>query len=124
MQETKFESVLNTANEGNGELVIIRGGNSITAGVKTPLILGVVAEGRYEGAVSNKFNPDKMDYKIRAENGTLFILAECAALKRNFAEVTTGELLRVSFEGKRSVVSKTLGKISVNDYVVERAING
>ncbi len=121
MQETQFAPVTESTTAGNGKLVIIRAGNTIQGKEKTPLALGLVVEGRYEGSVENKFDPTKSDYKVRAADGTLYILAECANLKRDFAKVTAGELIQVNYGGKRAMTGKNAGK-SVQDFKVLRAI--
>jgi len=120
--QAKFEAVTPKATEGNGSLVIIRGGNRITNGDKQPLEIGEVTTGRYEGAVANKFQEGKMDYKVRQEDGTLVILAECSALKRDFSQVAEGELVQVTFAGKRNMTGKNAGK-TYNDFNVLRAID-
>lgn len=125
MQETQFAPVdSGNTTTGNGKVLVIRGGNLISGkDQKTPLEIGVVAEGRYEGSVTNKYDETKLDYKVRAEDGTLIILAECAALKRQFALVNEGELVQVQFGGKKAMTGKNKGK-TFNDYTVLRALDG
>ncbi len=121
MQATQFAPVTESTTSGNGKLVIIRAGSIVENKTKTPLDLGLVVEGRYEGAVANKFNPENLDYRVRAEDGTLFILASCANLKRDFAKVSEGELIQVQYNGKREMKGKNAGK-SVQDFKVLRAL--
>lgn len=122
MQATQFAPVTESTTAGNGQLVIIRAGATVNGKEKTPLALGLVVEGRYEGAVPNKFNPESLDYRVRTGDGTLYILASCANLKRDFAKVGNGELIQVQYNGKRNMTGKNAGK-TVQDFKVLRAIN-
>lgn len=89
-----------------GKLVILRPSKLAEEGVT-----GLVAEGIYEGAVENKFNPDKKDFKIRGADNTLYIINETAGLKRGMADVTVGDLVQIHYEGKSEIKSgKSKGK--------------
>lgn len=129
--ETRFESTTKSnSTEGNGKLLIVRGGQILSKDssgnqVKSALLTGEdnALIGTYEGSVANKFDPAKLDQKIRMEDGTLVIMSETANLRRGFANVSEGELVRVVYGGKRTMTKgKNAGK-SVHDFDVQRAIN-
>lgn len=131
MQAQRFESTTKSENTvGNGKLLIVRSGNVITKNekgeqVKTPLGTGEdnAIIGTYEGSTPNKFDATKLDLKLRMDDGTLVILSETANLRRGFANVSEGELVRVVYGGKRAMTKgKNAGK-SVHDFDVQRAIN-
>lgn len=132
MTEQKFESTTKgqVAQMGNGKLLIISGGqvqskNAQGVPIKEPLATGEenAIVGTYEGNEPNKYDATKTDQKLRMADGTLVILRETANLKRGFANVTTGELVRVVYGGKRAMTKgKNAGK-SVHDFDVQRAIN-
>jgi hypothetical protein len=128
MSEIKFEAV--KTNEGfanNGLMKIVRGGNLITlesgkeAG-KEELANGIITEGTFIASGPNKFNPDKNDYLVREENGTLTVLAGTATLDRQFASVNVGELVRVMYNGRRTIKRKGGGTASMHDFKVLRAV--
>lgn len=129
--ETKFESTTKgQSSTGNGKLLIVRGGqilskNAAGEQVKSPLLTGEenALTGIYEGSVPNKFDETKSDQKIRMEDGTLVILSETANLKRGFANVTEGELVRVVYGGKRKMTKGANAGKSVHDFDVQRAVN-
>lgn len=129
--ETQFQSTTRPTNgESNGRLLVISGGQILTKNdkgekVSTPLATGVdnAIIGIYEGSTPNKYDATKSDLKLRMTDGTLVILRETANLKRGFAPVTEGELVRVVYGGKRAMTKgKNAGK-SVHDFDVQRAIN-
>lgn len=128
---TQFESVMPKASttELNGKMLIVRSGNVITKNdkgekVSTPLGTGEdnAIIGTYEGSEPNKFDATKADLKLRQADGTLVILNETANLRRGFANVSEGELVRIVYGGKRKMTGKNAGK-SVHDFDVQRAIN-
>lgn len=111
--------------DGNGILQVVRGGNVITIEngnkTKTALESGFVTTGVYAGSTPNKFNEGKVDYNLRAEDGTLIILAETASLKRQFAEVDNGELIQIVYNGKRNITRANGAKVDMHDFSVLRA---
>lgn len=113
--------------EGNGVMQILRGSNLITIdnGTKTKseLKAGLVVTGVYGGSTPNKFDETKVDYNLRAEDGTLIILAQTASLAQQFAKVSEGELLQVTYNGKREIKRKTGAMTEMHDYVVARAVD-
>lgn len=115
------------AGEGNGLIKILRSGKLITLqdGAKSeePLATGTVVTGVYGGATPNKFNPERSDYNLRAEDGTLIILAQCASLSSQFSKVQDGELVQVTYNGKRTIKRKTGATAEMHDYVVARAVD-
>lgn len=122
----QFESTTGS-NTASGNLVIIRAGKMLTgkgdSATKTDLAMGDVCMGVFEGAIANKYEPTKSDYKVRSEDGTLFILAETANLKRGFASVGIGETVLVQYNGKRQITKGKLAGKSVQDFAVLRAID-
>lgn len=120
---TQFVPVSGTTGAGNGKLQVIRAGNIIEGGTKTPLEAGTEIVGRYEGSLVNKYDETKLDYKLRTEDGTLIIFAECANLKRDFALVNEGELVMVQYNGKKNITKGRLAGKSVQDFKVLRAVS-
>ncbi len=116
----KFQAVNTASNgEGNGKLVIVRGGNLITNGNKETLAPGTELIGKYEGSVANKYNEGKLDFKIRQDDGTLVIFAETSALRKAFTQVEAGTLVQVVFNGKIGIK----GGKTYNDFVVSTAMD-
>lgn len=128
---TKFESTTKAQNTtGNGRMLIVRGGNLITLGddnaqVKTELGTGEdnAIMGTYEGNIPNKFDAAKLDQKLRMADGTLVLINETANIKRGFANVTVGELVRLVYGGKKKLVKGPNAGKFVHDFDVQRAIN-
>lgn len=125
----KFESTTRTTGAGNGKLLIVRSGMILeknTAGEmeKRPLPTGEndALVGTYEGSVVNKYDPTKTDRTIRLADGTLVILNETANIKRGFANVSEGELVRIVYNGKRQMTKGANAGKSVHDFDVQRAI--
>lgn len=130
-QKQTFKSTTRDANTaGNGKLLIVRGGNVLqknAAGEMEPSPLAQGEDnaliGTYEGSTPNKFDDTKADQSIRTADGTLVIFNETANIRRGFASVAEGELVRVVYNGKRKMTKgKNAGK-EVHDYDVQRAIN-
>jgi hypothetical protein len=112
--------------EGNGLMQILRGGKLITFtnGEKSeaPLAAGTQVTGVYGGSTPNKFDEAKVDYNLRADDGTLIILAQTASLAQQFAKVSEGELVQVTYNGKRQITRKNGQKTEMHDFVVARAV--
>lgn len=113
--------------EGNGILRIVRGTKEITItdGNKSEndLATGSVFTGVYGGSTPNKFDEEKVDYNLRSDDGTLIILGQCASLAQQFAKVTPGELVQVTYNGKREITRKNGSKTEMHDYLVARAVD-
>jgi hypothetical protein len=115
------------SSEPRGPLVVIRGyregGVKLTfngPGNKTEEKLenGLVIEGIYEGAKVEKTPKGKesIEYKIRAENDTLYMIKGCSSLNNRqtgLAAVNEGTLVQVTFE-------KMITTKSGNDFAVFR----
>lgn len=116
----------NIAGESNGLMQIVRGSKFITidngAKSEAPLERGLVLTGVFGGTEANKFDETKVNYKLRAEDGTLIILSENASLKQQFAKVSEGELLQITYNGKRAITRKNGAKTEMHDYDVARAV--
>jgi len=130
MQSTTFQPVNAPSaveGDGNGIIRVVRGGKLITlnngAKSEAPLANGIVATGTYGGATPNKFDEAKVDYNLRESDGTLVILAQTASLASQFAKVSTGELVQISYNGKRSITRKNGAKAEMHDFVVARAVD-
>lgn len=110
------------AGEGNGIIKVLRSGKLITIenGKKSEATLksGTVVEGTYAGATPNKFNEDRSDYNLRGEDGTLIILAQTASLANQFAKVSVGDLVQVTYNGKKSITRKNGAKAEMHDFMV------
>lgn len=102
--------------EGKGTLTIIRPSKLATDGTT-----GVVVEGVYESATPNKFNADKLDYFIRTESGDLTIINSTGSLARQMGMVAIGELVRITYNGKKELTKGKLAGKSVHDFLVETA---
>lgn len=72
-------------------------------------ITGVVAEGIYEGTIENKFDANKPDYKVRAENGDLTILNSAGSLASQLSRTNVGEYVQIIYKG---MVEMTKGKMA------------
>lgn len=128
MQETtNFKPVSgnSVAGEGNGMIQVLRGGKMITIenGSKSeaPLAKGTVVTGIYNGSTPNKFDETRVDYNLRGNDGTLIILAQTASLANQFGKVSQGELVQVTYNGKRSITRKNGAKAEMHDFVVATA---
>ena len=129
MQETTFKPVSMSSGEqsGNGLIQVLRSGKMITIenGSKSEAVLakGTQVTGTYVGSEPNKFNPEKLDYSLRSDDGTLIILAGTAALASQFSKVSNGELVQVTYNGKKNITRKNGAKAEMHDFVVARAID-
>ncbi len=70
-------------------------------------VTGVVAEGIYESSKLVEGGPygPKMEYSIRAEDGTLQIVGEAGALKKQMDQVATGSYVQLTYLGKQPMKS-------------------
>jgi hypothetical protein len=123
----KFQAVSNAmAGESNGLIKVLRSGKLITIenGKKSeaPLESGTVVEGTYAGATPNKFDENRSDYNLRGEDGTLIILAQTASLANQFSKVQVGDLVQVTYNGKKSITRKNGAKAEMHDFMVARAV--
>lgn len=123
----QFQPVDARAGAGNGLIKIVRGSKLVTiengAKNEAELEAGLQLTGVYTGSMPNKFNPERVDYNLRADDGTLIILAQTASLKSQFSKVSVGELIQVTYNGKRSITRKNGSKADMHDYSVGRAID-
>jgi len=123
----KFEPVNANAGVGNGTMKIVRGSKLITIsnGEKSeaPLASGTVLTGVFNGSTPNKYEENRVDYSLREEDGTLVILAETAALKQQLGSVNVGELVQITYKGKREITRKNGAKAEMHDFAVGRAID-
>lgn len=87
-----------TPDAPQGELKFVRPGKLTDADADT-----VVAEGIYEGSLPNKYDAEKLDYKVRSEDGTLTILNSCASLAKQMAKVETGSYVQITYLGKKTI---------------------
>lgn len=95
-------------NKQEGNLKFVRPSKLTDADVDT-----IVAAGIYEGTVENNFDKEKMDYKVRAENGDLTILNTCASLAKQLGKINTGSYVEITYLGKKTMESgKYKGKAS------------
>lgn len=83
-----------------GNLKFVRPSKLTEADVDT-----IVAAGIYEGTTENNFNKEKMDYKVRAENGDLTILNTCASLAKQLGKINTGSYVEITYLGKEAMQS-------------------
>lgn len=125
---TKFAPVSTAPASGdsNGIMLVVKGGKirSYNNGEKSEseLANGTAYEGTYLGSVPNKFEPTKSDYQIRMDDDTLVILGNCASLNQQLTQVAEGELVRVSYNGRKTIKRKTGATAEMHDFLVERAI--
>jgi hypothetical protein len=124
---TEFAPVLPNTGVGNGIIQVLRGGKLITIneGEKSeaPLEAGTTVQGVYTGSTPNKFDNSKSDFSLRAEDGTLIILAQTAALVKQFSKVNPGELVQVTYNGKKTIKRKSGATAEMHDYMVLRAMD-
>jgi hypothetical protein len=125
MSNVTFQPVDARSGVGNGKMTILRGSKlvSINDGAKSeaPLAAGTTVEGTYQGTTPNKFEPTRVDYNLRGEDGTLIIMSENASLRRQFESVAVGELVQVIYNGKRAITRKNGAKAEMHDFQVLRA---
>lgn len=112
----------NLGGESNGVIKVLRSGKLITIenGKKSeaPLKAGTIVEGTYAGATPNKFDENRSDYNLRGEDGTLIILAQTASLANQFNKVSVGDLVQVTYNGKKAITRKNGAKAEMHDYMV------
>lgn len=110
---------------GNGVIQVLRSGKliTITNGAKDeqPLAKGTVVTGIFNGTTPNKYNPERVDYNLRGDDGTLIILAETASLKKQFDKVQENDLLQVTYNGMRQITRKNGSVTDMHDFMVARA---
>jgi hypothetical protein len=76
-------------------------------------IIGVVAEGIYEGTVPNSFDETKPDFKVRADDGQLTIVNSCGSLASQLSKVTEGTYIQLTYLGMKPITTgKMKGKLS------------
>lgn len=123
----QFQPVDAKAGVGNGLMQIVRGSKLITInnGEKSEaeLTSGTVLTGVFGGSTPNKFNPERSDYNLRAADGTLIILSETASLRSQLAKVSQGELVQITYNGKRAITRKNGAKAEMHDFAVARAVD-
>jgi hypothetical protein len=124
----KFQAVSNAvAGEGNGVIKVLRSGKLITIenGSKSESALeaGTTVTGVYAGATPNKFDENRSDYNLRGEDGTLIILAQTASLANQLSKVQVGDLLQITYNGKKNITRKNGAKAAMHDFVVARAVD-
>lgn len=124
---TQFVPVDAMSAAGNGLIKVLRGGKLISlengAKSESELTAGTTVEGTFSGSTPNKFNPERSDYQLRGEDGTLIILSQTASLAKQFSKVQVGELVQVIYNGKRAITRKNGAKAEMHDFVVLRAID-
>lgn len=127
MNETTFQPVDARSGAGNGMITILRSGKLIKlengSKSESELTSGTTVTGVYSGSTPNKFNPERSDYNLRSDDGTLIILAQTASLAKQFAQVSVGELVQVQYNGKRSITRKNGAKAEMHDFSVLRAVD-
>lgn len=124
----KFQAVSNSvAGEGNGLIKVLRSGKLITIenGSKSESALeaGTTVTGTYAGSTPNKFDESRVDYNLRGEDGTLIILAQTASLANQLSKVSVGELVQITYNGKKNITRKNGAKAQMHDFVVARAVD-
>jgi hypothetical protein len=96
--------------EGQGAIKIVRASQLAEEG-----ITGVVAAGVLEKTEPNKFNPEKKDYFLRGEDGTLYIINETASLKTQLDQPgILGMNIEINYLGKKE--SKKKGGKAYHDF--------
>lgn len=110
------------AGDNNGMIKVLRSGKLITIenGKKTEAALdaGTSVTGTYAGSTPNKFDESRVDYNLRGEDGTLIILAQTASLANQFSKVQIGDLVQVTYNGKKNITRKNGAKAAMHDFVV------
>lgn len=96
------------SSETAGDLTFVRASKLAADG-----ITGVVAEGIYEGGVPSRFDEEKMDYKIRKDNGDLIIVNNAGSLASQMAKVETGSYVQITYLGQDAITEgKFKGKLA------------
>lgn len=94
------------ADVSQGELKFVRPSKLTEADVNT-----TVAAGIFEGTVPNKFDDQKLDYKVRASNGDLTILNSAGSLASQMNKIEIGSYIEILYKGKSIMKSgKGAGK--------------
>jgi len=124
--EANFQPVsVATSGDSNGTILVVRGGKMITiangAKSEAELEAGTEVVGTFEGSTPNKFDPNKLDYSLRGEDGTLIILAQTASLAQQLSKVSEGDLVKVVYNGRKNITRKNGAKASMHDFRVFRA---
>ena len=119
----EFKAVAgNVGGESNGIIMVLRSGKLITIenGKKSEaeLSAGTSVTGTYAGSTPNKFDENRVDYNLRGEDGTLIILAQTASLANQFSKVSVGDLVQVTYNGKKNITRKNGAKAQMHDYMV------
>lgn len=121
-----FQPVDANSGAGNGLIKVLRGSKLITIEgenrTEAALSAGTTIEGTFSGSNPNKFYPERVDYSLRGEDGTLFIVSETASLSKQMAKVSVGELVQIVYNGKRSITRKNGAKAEMHDFQVLRAV--
>lgn len=124
---TNFQPVDANSGAGNGLIKVLRGSKLITieGGNKSEeeLASGTTVTGTFAGSTPNKFNPERVDYSLRGEDGTLFILSQTASLAKQMSKVSVGELVQIVYNGKRAITRKNGAKAEMHDFQVLRAVD-
>lgn len=81
-----------------GNLKFVRPAKLTEADVNT-----VVATGIYEGSTPNNFDAEKPDFKVRAANGDLTIINNCASIAKQFGKLQEGSYVEVTYLGKNEI---------------------
>lgn len=118
-----FQPVSNAvAGESNGKILVLRSGKLITIdnGSKSEAALeaGTTVTGVYAGATPNKFDESRSDYNLRSEDGTLIILAQTASLANQLSKVSVGDLVQITYNGKKNITRKNGSKAQMHDFMV------
>lgn len=112
----KMVSVNGKSLDGNkqeGNLNFVRPGKLTDADTDK-----ILAAGIYEGTTPNNFDAEKPDFKVRAENGDLTILNNCASLAKQFAKVQTGSYVEVTYLGKPVMTTGKYKGKSAHSFIV------
>lgn len=93
------------SNVPQGAITFIRAGELNKAGTT-----GVVAVGTYEGTLPNNKDAEKLDYKIRLQNGDLAIVNVAGNLKYRMDQaiekgLQVGDIVQISYLGKTPMTS-------------------
>lgn len=90
------------ATQADGAVKIVRASALAEAGTT-----GLVASGILEKMEPNKFNPEKSDYFVRGDDGTLYIINETATLKAQLGQPgVLGMKIEVIYLGKKEPKKK------------------
>lgn len=111
-------SVLGAGNENQKPLRIVR--PSILA---KDNIQGVVAEGIYKGTTPNRFDEDKMDFRIDGEKED-YIINSAGSLASQLAKVDVGTYVQIQYAGKRKAKSGAAEGKMVHNFLVLKEDSG